>query len=413
MGLFRSATLFVCMFPSSDPFGLFPALDTKPYAFFFIVLALICEGRLSISIKAITLLLIALAGSFLVLLQTESTNAMVFLRGIYNFASVPLIYMWAWNAVPKLAHMGLILRVSVTIWFFGGVAQAFFSNLFIAPSMGRTTLERGVTAFSPEPTFYALTLLLMMFLVLEFHSWNFRKVRLELFFSGIGILFLAKSSAVLAILIPILFFWVLRRVLLADLFRGVNAAPLALMAIGVSIVILSPQFFDNSRVKNLFELLIDSDGVFSELMADASINARAQAVAFSHLGAAYNLFLPQGLHSYAEFSESMSRNLGHIFWYAGGGDKISSWTGEWVFHMGAIGVMFIAGLFFSQDNLRPAISVRRVFLLFLLVGSVPVGWPIVPILVATVDRNKALRCTKLKPLEEIGIKAAKRNQYGS
>ncbi|WP_143751146.1 hypothetical protein [Marinobacter sp. LV10MA510-1] len=78
----------------------------------------------------------------------------------------------------------------------------------------------------------------------------------------------------------------------------------------------------------------------------------------------------------------MNEYYGGIFWYSTGSNKIMSWLGDWSYQLGVFGILMLVVLFKSLYNGSLTRLLELVVLAVFLLAAIPVGFPLVPALMA-------------------------------
>ncbi|WP_422410478.1 MULTISPECIES: hypothetical protein [unclassified Endozoicomonas] len=265
------------------------------------------------------------------------------------------------------------------VWLSVGCVQSLINkNVFDFLVAVRTTPDRGVTGLSPEPTYYGIFLLFISWIILNINNYNLRQryVLLLLLLNVLAIVFLAKSTMVLLILFYLLCFYAF-----SSLFKSyVNILYLLLLSlISLLVFVNSDLIFDGSRMGGVINQIKDSP--FDVIYDDASINQRARDLVYPILGALDNFFLPNGFHSYAEYSNMLDAKLNHFFWWGGGQNVIMSASGSILYELGFISIVFFVFSFFCFCRKKSLTGFFEYFafsgILFL---AIPISFPLIYIL---------------------------------
>lgn len=315
-------------------------------------------------------------------LIVSSGNVFLIARSFYNFTSFFIVLYL--SIIFSMRFQGALAKIIVStniIWILGALLEVAAPSLVSALGNSRTSPGRGLTSFAPEPTFFALTMLLYI-LSIDANSEikSQKKIYLTLIFADLfAIIFLAKSSMVIMFLL-ISFLLFIFSDFVALRFRAILRYTMSIL---VGFVFLHAfgvfDYLGRYRVGDLVDKVV-SVGVFEIVKIDASINERIQHIVFSLNGAFNNLFLPNGLDNFSKMWSSMSPFLREIFWYGKPDDKIMSWIGDWVYSLGLFGMFSLVMIARLMVGIDKSGFFRLCVLCLLLVSAIPVASPFVPLL---------------------------------
>jgi hypothetical protein len=364
-------------------------LDSQPWSFVLCSLYLVSKRRIFFG-KVFSSIFLLLVLSFGIILSSPRIDEFSAIRSIIGIGSIFSVSLFIFNL--KCSNKDLlpvILFVNV-VWLLAGFLQIIF-NPFIFDFVVnvRTSETRGVTSLAPEPTFYAVLLLTIswMLMVESRASQKNPLVRYILPLNLISILFVAKSSMGALYIFVILFLFFLYKSLngVKDAFRG-----LFFISFGLLGLVYSVRFLVGTRLYDIFVKLVDSPSLLIDL--DASINQRLSHIYYSVGGFVDNYGWPHGVNSFSSYAASSGGSLKSLFWSTPG-DKIMSWSGSMLFELGFVGLLLLlsmASFFWDSTKKRYSIFVICVFLLISL-SAIPYGFSPLSALVGIYGGNKFIR----------------------
>ena len=332
--------VFFCFFPYLNILRI--PTDAQPNALVFGLLLV----ALSDSVKFRKTLLVFFVAIFLAFFAGfiwNSTFKFSSFRSLVNYLSLSIITIASIFFLKRNKLSYRFFNFSVISYFVVSIIQTLTSKTFLTFLLYRSesTESRGVTGLAPEPTFNAtMGVLFLVIYLLNFFPYRL-KYHVAIFL--IWIVFLAKSSTILLVLVASFFLYSLvfyfNRTVIAGIFFFV-------------IVIASLQAYlanaasDNSvRLVTLMNALVQNPDTF--LIFDKSINDR-----FSHIFAAFylsfeNYLMPFG-PDYKWFNTRIFELKSGDFYYVIFFDKVkpqwerimSGW-GMLVYECGLAGFLFL------------------------------------------------------------------------
>ncbi len=334
-------------------------------------------GPLSVSIAAGLIVSIALS---------ESPEINVILRAIAGYSTLLVVYIAFYNYLLRFGFpSGLI--------FFSGVSWLAFAFVeMVSPSAismfaaQRTSVGRGLTSLAPEPTFFAIFLLFLSWLV--FAGRNYRPRRRDYFLiiaNFLAIFLLARSTMVIvyivvaaAIYISMLAFKSIGTLRL----RGRHIVAVIVAIIGVpSGKLLIDVYLADTRVGQLFSTL-SQQGVSLIIYSDASVINRIEGTVLSLHAALYNWLVPGGLDTYVTTKELVRPLWGQIFWYPSMSNKILSWNGVLIYELGVFGLIAYICLVLAAVRKGSAGATEITIFIAFAMGAIPMAFPLIPMLFA-------------------------------
>ena len=152
-------------------------------------------------------------------------------------------------------------------------------------------------------------------------------------------------------------------------------------------IFLAARLLEDSRVLNLLAIL-QENSLVELARLDASTNQRLEAVVLSIHGFLYNWLWPGGIDTYLRTRNELLPEYGDYFWFLSGGDKIMSWIGALAYELGIFGVSaLLLMLIAAYDGTRSS-RLKLVFLVVILLSAVPLAFPLVPMLLASMAAQK-------------------------
>lgn len=304
--------------------------DTQPNAMLVGLFVLALASRnLILPSQCWALGLVALMALAVFLLDYDSFAAA---RSLFGYISLFVISAAAFVCSSRGQSLkNWQLHIFLLAWLLLGVAQ-----FTIDPELGtgfssaaRTTEERGVVSFAVEPGYYGS----MMFFFLLVLMAEKREFSLAGLLCVLQIVFLAQSTvALMALVVPGVVY------LLLKVHTAVRK--LYFWIVIALIMLLSPYlagYFEDSRIKTLFELLMENPALL--FLADASGNARAASIFLSINGAFDNYLIPHGFNAYTAYAESVAWEFRNLFWHLTMSDRIMSGYGAALFELGIFGLI--------------------------------------------------------------------------
>lgn len=352
-------------------------MDTQPWAIFFCFLYLVLR-RILIYNYVFMLMLVCVFFAYIGIAFNVNTGAGL-MRSFAGLLMLPLMGYSFW----LLLHDGRPIYKCVIafncIWLLVGILQLLLDkDIFSFLVSVRTSPERGVTGLAPEPTFYAIYLFFISWLLLALDNYNPRKyTKLLVVLNVLAIIFLAKSSMgflfVVIVFSCVLFHFLIKKPVFGVFFSIVMVFLLCLIVD----VITS----EDSRISRL--LIEFMDAPQNILVSDPSVNERASHVFFSIKGFFVNYGIPQGVESFADYWQEEIDNGDGFFWY-GSAEKIGSGVGSLLYECGWPGLiilMIFARMLVQKNN--TLISIVLIFLFFAVFSTaIPIAFPLVSMLLA-------------------------------
>lgn len=357
-------------------------LDSQPWPAIFSFLYF-CTIGMSTSFPK-KLVLFSIYYIFIVVVATFfGLNDQIFLifRAYAGYWGMLLVFVAFFDILRRYGFPRDLFILINLIWIIVGLVEVWFPELVVSFSPQRTTSDRGVTSLAPEPTFFAVYLIFNSWILLLSSNYRLTKsIAAMLLLNLLSIVVLAKSAmGVLFVFVGIFIY--------ASYMVFNNKFNLKTIAIFLLIFVCSMElarvFLEDSRIISILNMISDRS-ILDIIRVDASINARIEHVVLPVHAMVDNIFLPHGYVGFNEVRNSIVGYYNGFFWY-GGGDKIMSWVGAYIFDMGIFGVTLIfgfLGLIIRVHNMRRYFEILLLFLYLL--AAIPIGFSLVPLLVATI-----------------------------
>lgn len=369
-------------------FGML-AIDSQPWPMIFGIFFIAISKGAKVPISYFGLFVAAFLGILISTSLTEDTYSFLTARSIYNFLSVPVILVAASMFFIRYGiPVRLILMINV-LWILVGFLEIFRPEIVELLAPRRTTSDRGVTSLAPEPTFFALQLFFLNWLILKSAEFQFKwPVVIITLINALSVVFLAKSTmGIIYILFASLF-------VVGWRFKWLVAKFPLLVFLVLLAILAEALFLDGlllgSRVSALATIFANyyaEYGIFASIELirfDASINERMEHVVFSIHGSIQNFLVPHGFDSFSENRDMLAKSYSDLFWYSAGSDKVMSWVGDWLYHLGVFGLLSLILAYRSLAARDNGSMIEAVFLFFCLLGAVPLGMATISVLFAAI-----------------------------
>lgn len=360
----KSFILFIIMIPSvTFSFGNF---DSIPWPLFIFLIYGLINVNMRLREKDVLLFLLISIISFLTeILVNSEYNFELHMRLLIQIANVIATISLIRIAKPDIRDLIKVFLAVTVVNLVVGVGQ-FYTNIFDVLTNSRTDIYRGNTGLFSEPTAYGLfcifvilnCLLLKQFSDLE--KQDHLKVNLTIFLNLLAIIFINQSSSAFLFIILIAFSFSLK---------------LSFIIFYLSIILVFQNFVDlrdilGYRINSILEI-VWSQGLYSTLLADESINERVSAVVAPFWGFIIDFGMPHAASQYKITITEFQDLTGGLFWF-GGGYKIMNNLGTYFYHFGAIGLIII------RVWVLPILGLNKsnYFLVFVFICLMCVGIPL-------------------------------------
>jgi hypothetical protein len=310
-----------------------------------------------------------------------SINSELFLiiRAFAGYFGLMLVFLAFYDILKRYGFQEKLFIFVNLLWLIIAIIEIWLPEFVSSISITRTSAGRGVTSLAPEPTFFAIYLIFSSWLLLVGRDYKVSKsISIILVANILAIIFLARSSMGLLFLCVAGLIYVIYSICVRKI--QISSIILVCFALFLSIYFIEI-FLADTRLLNMITL-VSGTSFIDVARVDASINARLEHVILPFHAMVENIFLPYGYYGFSETRNLLIQYYDGFFWY-GGGDKIMSWIGSFVFDMGLVGLMLVFGFLSLAMNIRGWRRRWEVTLLFFyLLAAIPIGFTLVPLLVA-------------------------------
>lgn len=347
-------------------------IDTSAYALLYSILVLMSYKNIKLPRELIYLFLLFIFSLMIAVMGEIDFTTMRALAGYFSIfiISSATYYIFKTNGV---VNNQLIYKITI-LWFIVGLIQMLVDPSFMTSIIVRSTsgVGRGVTGLAPEPTYYG-TVAIFLFFISYINNY---KIKQTFFMTFIMLLIFSMSAT--GLLLASIFF--ILYVLLFTLSMKRFIIFFLAIFIFFSIFISNIDLFSSSRFYFIFKGIFENPVVL--FTSDGSGNARMWNILGAFIGAYNNHFLPNG---YGTFRNSLLLNLSQFSNYVNPytlkilGNKIMSGTGEMIFELGFISVVYMYSFFVLSfkafHNVKKSIFLT--FSIFLIMTTaIPLTFPI-------------------------------------
>ncbi len=371
---------FLVVFSSLTPWASWGLnrFDSQPWPFISSSLYIILFYRprvLSGALLGFGLLL--LFSVIMAVLISSDATMFLRLRSIVGYMSIFTV-MTAFIEIVRRSGFPLKQIVFVNLlWLLVALVELVNPRIVSFISAQRTTLDRGVTSLAAEPTFFAVFLIFVSWLLLLSNNYKWTwLVSIMIFLNASALVLLSQSSMgflYLMVVCCVVGLYQISRLRVSTLRWGFS------LVLIISVVAVIAIGAESSRLSRLLSLS-QTVSPIEIIRSDASINDRVGHVVFSIHGALDNYLLPGGLDSFGEKRADLIMAYEGFFWYGGTGDKIMSWLGSFIYELGLLGVFALYFLYRSMMVRCDKLRRYELFLMFtLLLGAIPIAFSVVPL----------------------------------
>lgn len=367
--------LISALFPWSPPILKFTDLQPTPI-FFSILYFIIFVRKISfVCIWPISAFLAAISLMFFFGIDLNS------LRGVYPYLLFTIVIL---ATVDYLNFSGnklslWIIYPCMFIWFCVSIIQ-FQNPEFAISLISRTTATslsqgRGVSSLAPEPTFYAIQML--VFSIIVFLLYLMKSIRTQDFYllqaiSVSQILFLSKSAVVIVILLIAIFLYCI-----VFKFKYILVVPLIFGVIG---------YLEIGRLGVFLNRIDFYDFKLRNFTVDVSFSDRISQIFYSYYNTVTDFFIPHGFNSW----QFINANIFDIMLGSNSissNPRVLSLTGSILYELGIFGVpLFLFILFFPFFSLQKfPVNIRfgiTVLIFLLTLNAVSLALPSIAIVYA-------------------------------
>ncbi|MGL5149160.1 MAG: hypothetical protein ACRC7N_01125 [Clostridium sp.] len=342
---------------------VFKNMDTQPTALMLGSILFLIYFRIKNRINKLILLILIL--SFLPVFFLKKDNLIMSVRGVLNYWSLGIISYVSYELFKKNKIKIKMIKKVINLWFILGFIQITYSKNFLNFLIQgmRTSENRGVTSFAPEPTFYGIVCIFLGILVIEV----FEKKERKIYFLNllIQMFFFSKSSMTILFLLIGLFIYLLKNFSWKLIFTSIG------LLVGGHLLIVN--FLKESRVYILYNKSSDIKQLFFE---DHSLNMRLSHIFYSIKGAVENFLFPNGLIKWIEYisNQSLEKNYFHTL-SPTTSSRIMSGFGGIIYEYGAVGIIYI---FIIIISFRKGLKNKEIsiFLLIISFSAIQPAFPL-------------------------------------
>lgn len=362
-------------------------MDSQPYALISVIL-LILMSKTKINISSVIIILILCS----VLVGTQfflPTELQFLARGMIGFVGFFIFFDFFRRRTDLISNSYNFLLFTNVIWILGGVIEIFFPELIAFFGAQRSTENRGVTSFSPEPSFFGFVLFnyfVIIALIKEYiPKRSFIIIQL---LNVLATIFLAQSPVAIVyftLLFGLIFYFSSLKFFLHKLKKkNLVLYPIYLFLIifAVSIIIQYTPYFDGSRVVTLVSSLWQNFDILELIYLDASLNHRVEHIVLPWVGTFTLGGIPAGVGAFDYSREFALQYFNGFFWHGEEGKKVMSWIGDWVITFGLLGMLLLVYIFYVSYPSNKKHTPYFWAYLFLLFSAIPLANPLVPITLA-------------------------------
>lgn len=366
-------------------------LDTQPWIFFFGVLFfsdLITKYKEFYNL--IYFILIPITVQLIATLYSNDFDFISFIRGFISFLIFGIIYIFQKKNYHRLYdnykfifNLNMLFIIISLIQLF---ISPYFFNWLLIP---RTSISRGVTSLTPEPTAYGILLLFFILThILLTNETNQKESKIIIIINIISILFIAKSATATLYLILALILWGI----LNFKFKIKNIF-FILISFAIIIIIFTNLnlIFGNTRLFSVLDQLT-SNNLGAYVLRDQSIFDRVMATIFGFKSSFNNYFIPGGFQLEKSLNPINIKLFDTKIINYHAGSKLMSLWGALIAQLGFI--LFLVISYFSffiykkNKNLSANLKKRLYFILLMLIAlgftSITLSYSFLPFLIAII-----------------------------
>lgn len=361
-------------------------MDSQPWPLLLGILFLIVCNRIVFPRYFVSIAALIVSGLSLSILASISPPIADVARAIASYGTLLVVFLAFYNYLRRYGFPLKILLFSCASWIVFAFVEIFNPHLKSLLAAYRTSEGRGLTSLSPEPTYFAIFMIFLAWLILV--GTNYRpKIISKLMVLGcvISVFVLAQSAmAILYIVSAFAIYSVYVILKLFLTFRGriwqVSTIVLT-FAISVGAIYAVADYGGESRASRLMNNIINH-GIVEVIYVDASVARRLEDAILSIHAAINNKLMPGGLDTYETQKEFARPFWQEYLWSPSTGNKIMSWSGAIIYELGLFGflayILFLWGAFRKGSASLGEVAVFMVFA----VGAIPVAFPLIPMLLA-------------------------------
>lgn len=319
-------------------FGL-NQMDSQPWSFVICLIYIFASSKFYLRNDLKILSVIVIFSCFLMVLL-KWDEWILLIRSLTGYFQILLVILCSFNLMAQKKEILKILIYINYVWLFVALLQ-YFVNPFLFEFLVavRTSEGRGVTGLAPEPTYFAVYIITINWIIIGEFVTKFGSIRnanliLLCTMNVLSIIFLAKSSMGILYLSVALALWVILKT-----FASIkNMFWLAIVFILMIIFAQYMEFIlpEESRILDVLTKILSDPLLLLEI--DESINQRLSHVYYSIGGFWDGFAIPRGISDFVNYYEIASGEYRNFFWSVPG-DKIMSWAGQIIFELGILGLI--------------------------------------------------------------------------
>lgn len=356
--------LIFCFFPYLDFLKL--GTDTQPNALLLGCVALLCLKDKKVNTPIILLMVTFLLAVMLIFFNDLSL--FLYIKNTVNYLAPPVVALAIYNLMIKL-DMKVDFRFFLGIVLFYGfvslvqfyIKPDFLTFLITDNTRGNMYMGRGVISLCPEPAFYGSQCIFLM--IFSLLAYNKKQNLIALPIILYQLVFLARSSTALAILVGALILFSLYQILR---FRMSYVLGVLLIVLAVTPIIQN-KVHDLEQTRAGGHIIEFAKNPLLLTQIDASAGVRFTYMASPFLAMKHNHFLPMGLGQFRPFIRDLYKDgMYHNFlvpYLIKNKEIITGSINMVLFQLGFLGLLFPAAIILAFKRL---LSVERVLFAMLL-----------------------------------------------
>lgn len=367
----KTFIFFLSFFPWVS-FGLLKT-DTQPYTLVLIILSIVINPQILRPTKFLIFTIInILLGMFICLLNTSNLFSFISFRFTYGALLIIFGLIFYCDFLLRYGYPRKVIISANLIYLLVALVEAYNPSLLSFLAVSRTDFSRGVTSLTPEPSYFGSFLFFCSLSLYIESGFNFKKDFKIHILNLLFIIFLAKSSLatlllVLCTFIFFLFQWSIKKVftIFFPAFLLTNFIPT-----------IVEQLLPNTRIGKIFDDLYKVS-LYDLFYIDQSFNQRLEHLVISLHASYKSFFIPNGVDKFIDKRFLILPHYDGYFWYADETNIIMSWVGDFIFHFGIFGILFILAIFIYVNLAKKRIYLAALVVLFItLLTPIPIAFPL-------------------------------------
>lgn len=351
-------------------------MDMQPWGLIVgLIYIILFTGKLRVSPNYVLSFIIMLCGLSGAIYLSYNFGFLTF-RAIYNFFGFFMFYSIFLHIFIKYRTTNLLKFINY-IWIVGGILELMNPDIMEIFGKVRTSIDRGSTSFAPEPSFFAANLIFLPILIVVLSNYNWRDNKYLLILNLITLLFVCRSAIGLSYIMVLFCVWLGYHLIRFKPSKiGVRILFLSMISFGFILSLVSVSS-EGTRITSLL-LRLMTDGPMLLFKLDASMNERLAHIVFPIYGSIKDFFVPHGVDTFSETRVMLEPHFNGFFWYSMNTDKIMSWYGDWLYTLGAFGVISLACILWpafsqSRENAWTFLGIS-----IILLSAIPISYPLIP-----------------------------------